>query len=62
MNIQELKKIYEKELIQEISLDANGVGSTKAGAIAEDFDSIRDFLNADKNRLKKVNKSLMKSR
>ena len=57
MNIQELKKIYEKELIQEISLDANGVGPTKAGAIAEDFDSIRDFLNADKNRLIEIKTS-----
>ena len=44
---QELKEIYAKQLIAEICLTAKGVGKEKAGAVAEFFGDLQDFLKAD---------------
>ena len=57
----ELLKQYEKELIYEVSLSADGVGKTTAGALAEYFDSFDDFIKADERGLSKVVNSKGKS-
>lgn len=41
---------YEKELIAIICCTAEGIGPTTAGAIAEHFESLQDFLSADRNK------------
>ena len=48
MNIKELNKKYEKELIFELSIGASGIGPSKAGTIVENFDSLKEFLEAEK--------------
>lgn len=42
---------YEKDLIHEISLTSDGIGSTKAGFIAEHFEDVQAFLKADAKEL-----------
>ncbi len=48
---KELLQQYEKDLIHEISLTSDGIGSTKAGFIAEHFEDVQSFLKADEKRL-----------
>jgi hypothetical protein len=46
MKLSELKERYEDELIYELAKGASGVGPSKAGAIVENFDSLKEFLEA----------------
>ena len=49
-----LEKQYGKELIAVITMQADGIGSTMGGAIAEYFDNLQDFLKAEPNEFKKI--------
>jgi len=51
---KELELQYEKELIYEICCTIKGVGGTTAGAVAEYFSSLSDFLGSGRRELKKI--------
>lgn len=48
---KELLVQYEKDLILEISLTSDGIGTTKAGFIAEHFEDLQSFLKAEAKEL-----------
>lgn len=54
MDINELKEKYGKDLISELSLEVSGVGSSKAGTIVENFDSLEEFLESDNIEFEKI--------
>jgi len=54
MKIDELKKEYEKDLINELSLEVAGIGPSKSGMVVENFDSLKEFLESGENEFKEI--------
>lgn len=54
MNIKELEEKYENDLIYEISKSAAGVGPMKAAVVVENFDSLKEFIEADNTAFEEI--------
>lgn len=54
MKIKELVDNYGKELIMEIAIGCRGIGPSKAGAIAEEFDSYDEFRKATEKDFREI--------
>lgn len=58
---KELEAQYEKELIYKVCRSADGIGDTTAGAIAEHFTTLNDFLSANADDVENIKNSKGKS-